>query len=80
MTEVTKNIYCDILSEHDGQKVPGASTIKDIVVMAPDEDDDESFHIERISLDMCPACYAKYAANLFVSYDNRRRATYSFSN
>jgi len=76
MTETVKNTYCDVLSEHNGQKVSGASTYKDIAAMVLDDDD--TYVVKKVTLDMCPACYAKYKANLCMAYDSRRRATYSF--
>lgn len=79
MTEKVVNCYCDILSEHNNQKVPGASTVSNIVVMIPDPNDDEKFTIERRSVDMCEACRAKYGSNLYATYNSKRQIVYSFS-
>ena len=78
MTEVTKKTYCDILSEHDGQRIAGAATYKDVAVMMPG-DNGNTYYISKVTLDMCPACRAKYAINLFAQYDNRRQISYSFA-
>ena len=77
MKETVTNIYCDILSAHNGQKVPGASTYKDVMVLMQGEDG-EAPVLEKRTLDMCPSCYGRYHVNLFAVYDNRRRISYSF--
>lgn len=77
MIEVTKKCYCDVLSEHNNQLVEGASTYKDINVMIPNSTG-QGFHVGKATLDMCPTCYAKYAINLQLTYDNRSHPVYNF--
>jgi len=78
MIETKKYCYCDILSEHAGKKVDGASSYKDVVVMKIGEDNETAFPV-KMSLDMCPECYNKYHSNLYINYDLRGRTSYSFS-
>lgn len=77
MIETKRFCYCDILSEHNNQKVNGATTYKDIVVMK--KDDENNVYATKVSIDMCPSCAAKYKSNLFLNYDQRGRTSYAFA-
>lgn len=77
MTETKKYCYCDVLSQHNGQRVAGATTYKDIIVMKAGEDG-ESFFATKASVDMCSECYKKYRSNLIMNYDLRGRTTLLF--
>ena len=79
MTKTVKYCYCDILEEHNGEKVDGASTYNDITVMVYDRKT-SSISFKNVTLDMCPACYAKYKSNLYANYDYQGNPYYSFGN
>ena len=76
MIETKRYCYCDILSEHNNNKVAGATTYKDIIIMKTD--DDGNVFLSKGSIDMCANCYAKYHSNLFLNVDNRGRISYTF--
>lgn len=78
MTETIKTCYCDILSEHNNEKVPGATTYKDVAIMTSDSQG--KLRVSRATLDMCADCYAKYKINLRLSYDYLRRPVFDFVN
>lgn len=76
MIETKRYCYCDVLSEHNGNRVPGATTYKDMIVMKVDDEGNE--YTSRASIDLCPSCYAKYRTNLVLNFDQRGRTSYSF--
>ena len=76
MIIVTKNCYCDMLAEHDNQKVAGASPFKGIVVMRYNADNE--LVPEITTLDLCPACRARYSTNITMSIDARGQKSYAF--
>ena len=77
MIETRKICYCDILSQHNGQRVDGARTYKDIIVMKQD-DNGAYVYPTKTTVDMCPTCYAKYKSNLNMSFDTQGKTVFAF--
>ena len=76
MKETINKCYCDILSEHNGQKVEGAKPYQNVSVMV--SNDGDTPFITETSLDMCDACKAKYKTNLFLNYDYKGKKSFVF--
>ena len=76
MKEIVDKCYCDILAEHDNQRVDGAKTYKDVSVLV--QSDNGTSYMKEISIDMCDACKAKYAPNLKKVYDETGNFSYVF--
>ena len=76
MKETIQNCYCDISTEHNNQKVLGASS-QEVVVMVLNENTN-TYYPKSVTLDLCPACQAKFASNLYLSFGPRGKAVYTF--
>ena len=81
MIQTVKNCYCDIVSEHNGENVAGATRYENVDVMVINEnkikDSDPEYIIEQRTIDLCPACRKKFSTNLFLTYDSRGQIIYT---